>query len=269
VRALGLPCPERFKYVWVNEQGERTRHLHKHIIADLPFIEQKDLSRWAVEAGLGARVWVEECTDAKGGALYAVKALASYMSKGGSERYGRYARTWQSSTGLGRPKAAGDFLVEVIQAPERTRTYDPEKTFRADLNARKLASNLAEREVWAPELTTEAAGVLLVGFSEAERQAFDWSYKRAPLSNPRGGGAPDAGMPELSLASVPDGCEGALGGRARRHLSESHLQSSWRAWRADSERPWGMLVAAPPLLSLLDLEKKCAATLDVEQEMAA
>lgn len=258
VEGLGLGVQKRPQSVWVNEQGDRTGHLHKHVVADLPYIPHELLKRWAVSAGLGEQVYIEALRDPDGGVGYAMKSLTSYMVKGRDLRWGKHVRRAQSSRGLGRPAAEHSERWPVA--------LDAQNEWNAHLRSEVSAGKLDAAE--AAKLRDAAVRSELEAWHYDQRTcgefraqgSFDWNNKRGSLPQKRGT-EPDSGMPGQSLASVPDGFDGALGGRARRQPSVTHLRAVWERWEAEYDRPWSVRA-----LSSLDLEKNCISTLSEHQE---
>lgn len=220
------PAPLSPQFAWTNEQGESTGHLHKHALMDLDYIPQALLSAACVRAGLGRVVDIRPVKDMRGGVGY----LAKYMAKAKGQRWGRGARRMQSSRGLTAPRAAAREGWRVHSITGHWWSASQDSPFDRKMMPRILADG-DPRVLW-------------VGSPSGATAERSGGYKRAPLSKPRGGGAPDSERSKRSDAVVPDGCDGAAAGGVRRLLPPSALHS-------------------------FDLEKKCVTTPESAQELAA
>ena len=106
-------------YMWSNERGEKTGHLHKHVVADIPHWFCYACLRTAISrAGLG------DVCDFKQvhswGTPYALKYVVKYIGKGGSWVFPRYSRIFQRSRGL-KPKSSssnGAYMFLKIARPQ-------------------------------------------------------------------------------------------------------------------------------------------------------
>ncbi|MDR5730662.1 MAG: hypothetical protein RB191_24900 [Terriglobia bacterium] len=194
---------------------------------DLDYIPQPLLSAACMRAGLGRVTDIRAVRDMRKGVQY----LAKYLAKGKGQRWARGVRRMQSSRGLRAPRVTEPETWEVELAPRFVRDTSHSE-LREAVRRRDDAARV-ELEAWHYDQRTKG--------EYRGQPSFDWKYKRGSLSQ-KGGTEPDSERSKRSDAAVPDGCDGATAGAARRPV------------------PWSSL------LHSLDLKKKCVTTFEVAQE---
>jgi len=171
----GKPPPPPAQSVWTNEQGARSNHLHKHELSGHDYIDQRDLSRACVRAGLGVVVDIRKVSDPRGGLRY----LTKYLAKAKGQKWGRGARRAQSSPGLKLPPPADPEAWRVMLLSGHWWSKSRDRPDDARMMPRRLAD--------------DDPRVLCLG-----------SLTTSTVPPTKKGTVPVSVLPQSALASVPD-----------------------------------------------------------------
>ncbi|HEY6299315.1 MAG TPA: hypothetical protein VIW95_06690 [Candidatus Binatus sp.] len=183
-RWLRAHCDLR-EYAWVNELGERTERLHKHVVIDSGYLDYTAGSRFrkAIErAGLGPWVRVERVRSQAGSAHY----LTKYLSKGlGNRRWPRYARRAQTTRPA--PKPADKWLFEpaVLRYPALATDVNGERESVEywDRINRALRENREPDWWWRPRPKAEPMLSQETGSIERVAEQLDFALDAAAVDS--------------------------------------------------------------------------------------
>jgi hypothetical protein len=138
-----------FKCIWSNELGERSGHLHKHILANVDYIPQRELSDACERFGLGRVCDVRAVKSVHEAARY----LSAYLSKAAAGTWPRLARRLQSSRGLAAPKVKNPepWILEITRKRiERVSPYRHAVAEAIAMDKRQWDNDRIEREASLP-----------------------------------------------------------------------------------------------------------------------
>jgi len=122
--------------MWTNELGPRHDHLHKHMIVNIDYVPQDELSDACKRFGLGKIVDIRACTSKEAAASY----LSPYITKQAAQKWARSVRRVQCSRGLKEHFASAKewFVESTLVRWERVNPISYE--IRNDAEGYKLAT---------------------------------------------------------------------------------------------------------------------------------
>lgn len=114
-------------YVWVNELGERTSRLHKHLLLKCRTIDYRKAGERFARLGLGRQCRFERPRSQTGVQAY----LVNYLSKGLNSLWPRYARRF-ATTLPALPRAGkGEWMFQKFVLPRRVTEFAERRLERA------------------------------------------------------------------------------------------------------------------------------------------
>jgi hypothetical protein len=153
-----------FKCIWSNELGEHSDHLHKHVLANVDYIPQRELSAACERFGLGRVCDIRAVKSVHEAARY----LTAYLTKAAAGVWPHRARRFQSSPGLGpaKVKSPEQWSVEITR--KRMERVSPYRHAVADaiaLDKRRWDNDRIEREASLPPQQLSLSGLSGLHFS--------------------------------------------------------------------------------------------------------